>query len=188
MCGEKLPKKNVALTFMGSPPLVRGKVTFALAGGLIPGITPACAGKRSDSCRNQPPRGDHPRLCGEKQICMKCASRKSGSPPLVRGKAPSSSARKRVKRITPACAGKSWIHPQNFLALRDHPRLCGEKFVSVIVAYWIVGSPPLVRGKESIALKPSPTNRITPACAGKRIPGNVSITVERDHPRLCGEK
>ena len=32
-----------------------------------------------------------------------------------------------VKRITPAYAGKSSKSVQNYLMLKDHPRLCGEK-------------------------------------------------------------
>ena len=64
-------------------------------------------------------------------------------------------------RITPAYAGKRqtlYCVPARW---QDHPRLCGEKCLT-------------------IAAKPSFV-RITPAYAGKRSDGG-------DHPRLCGKK
>ena len=50
----------------GSPPRVRGKVSFADLTKTALGITPACAGK---SHVRKPVPGlvqDHPRVCGEK--------------------------------------------------------------------------------------------------------------------------
>ena len=33
--------------------------------------------------------------------------------------------------ITPACAGKSLLPSENVLQVEDHPRVCGEKFLSL---------------------------------------------------------
>ena len=52
--------------------------------------------------------------------------------------------------------------------IRDHPRLCGEKF-----------SPVLVRAIP---------DRITPAYAGKSAAVRYYAVATQDHPRLCGEK
>ena len=49
--------------------------------------------------------------------------------------------------ITPAYAGKSTsgYFPAGFP--KDHPRLCGEKEMSVNKNIWETGSPPPMRGK-----------------------------------------
>ena len=70
------------------------------------GITPAYAGKRE-----MPPTGaartrDHPRVCGEKVVCLIPMCHCMGSPPRVRGKGYTGSAARPAGRITPACAGK----------------------------------------------------------------------------------
>ena len=49
--------------------------------------------------------------------------------------------------ITPAYAGKSYNPRQVLSALRDHPRLCGEKFVAPPRNPNSKGSPPPMRGK-----------------------------------------
>ena len=71
------------------------------------------------------------------------------------------------KRITPAYAGKSttvWHYP---LAFTDHPRLCGEKWQIFCVYNLIGGSPPPMRGKDSVKNHVLTPPGITPAYAGK---------------------
>ena len=72
------------------------------------------------------------------------------------------------RRITPAYAGKSIICIPAWKKLRDHPRLCGEKFVRVALLARIIGSPPPMRGKVSPKTPFSCLKGITPAYAGKR--------------------
>ena len=45
-----------------------------------------------------------------------------------------------------------------------------------------------MRGKAVLAVGDTDITRITPAYAGKRYPVLNGSEVERDHPRLCGEK
>ena len=52
-----------------------------------------------------------------------------------------------VKGITPAYAGKSMSHDIRTPMNADHPRVCGEKIVLVIVFCSLMGSPPRMRGK-----------------------------------------
>ena len=66
--------------------------------------------------------------------------------------------------------------------------MCGEKFLLAIVFLPVQGSPPHVRGKESLFTWFVKTFRITPACAGKREKDKVAQTKAEDHPRMCGEK
>ena len=45
-----------------------------------------------------------------------------------------------------------------------------------------------MRGKVTITFSGSPTTRITPAHAGKRLGFNCTLGDDEDHPRPCGEK
>ena len=108
-------------------------------------------------------------MCGEKGAVIDSRIAFPGSPPRVRGKAllplPSSVA----AGITPACAGKS--PPDCIIPFfpRDHPRVCGEKILRRRLRRTDRGSPPRVRGKASGHPRLPHLDRITPACAGKRL-------------------
>ena len=91
-------------------------------------------------------------------------------------------------RITPAYAGKSLPQPKFVGVIKDHPRLCGEKFSHCVTAFGVTGSPPPMRGKDLFPSDPIQKFRITPAYAGKSGVLAVTNAVTRDHPRLCGEK
>ena len=52
-----------------------------------------------------------------------------------------------VIRITPAYAGKSFRKTAIRHAIKDHPRLCGEKLVTSGNSGVGLGSPPPMRGK-----------------------------------------
>ena len=71
------------------------------------GITPAYAGKRSESSSFSFASWDHPRLCGEKVFSAATPSSSPGSPPPMRGKVDSFRATIVFLGITPAYAGKS---------------------------------------------------------------------------------
>ena len=71
-------------------------------------------------------------------------------------------------RITPAYAGKRAALRAVSKVSEDHPRLCGEKWVS--------------------GFSLTSVYRITPAYAGKRARVAYCVVPKGDHPRLCGEK
>ena len=152
----------------GSPPRVRGKGPCRPSGGHLARITPACAGKSSTPPVYHKPRGDHPRVCGEKSFHSLDESALPGSPPRVRGKVMAFSSSDSAFRITPACAGKSKILSSFPKQSWDHPRVCGEKWAAKYKNECNLGSPPRVRGKGE--------HRQTGD--GRR----------GDHPRVCGEK
>ena len=91
------------------------------------GITPAYAGKSifTISCRSR--FRDHPRICGEKLYSGSNRLPGSGSPPHMRGKDGTTWHIQQHTGITPAYAGKSLLQGLRQVALRDHPRICGEK-------------------------------------------------------------
>ena len=90
--------------------------------------------------------------------------------------------------ITPAYAGKRQRRATACTWLRDHPRVCGEKIVLVIVFCSLMGSPPRMRGKEKGRRTHKVKSGITPAYAGKSAYLSPEDTAGRDHPRVCGEK
>ena len=93
-----------------------------------------------------------------------------------------------VLRITPACAGKSFVGVHICRDFGDHPRVCGEKLAGVSQAVPSAGSPPRVRGKAIVSFFVFIVVRITPACAGKRAVAKMGMSDNQDHPRVCGEK
>ena len=149
MCGEKTQVAEREECSKGSPPHVRGKESFAALNQGVPGITPACAGKRPTPYISRCNQRDHPRMCGEKSA--------------------SSGARGMWQGITPACAGKRKVVPAPLCYGRDHPRMCGEKADIIRKKVNTMGSPPHVRGKDSARLVLWTCTGITPACAGKRL-------------------
>ena len=89
------------------------------------------------------------------------------SPPRMRGKGIADVEARAAVGITPACAGKSEL-PRFFLRCPwDHPRVCGEKMVSMIPHRRSRGSPPRVRGKVIAEAGHHQIGGITPAYAGK---------------------
>ena len=106
----------------------------------------------------------------------------------MRGKGLSDDGHFVAYRITPAYAGKSF----RFFILEglkeDHPRICGEKLISVKGESRPVGSPPHMRGKASVRSGTVRAGRITPAYAGKSTARRRAYLFFWDHPRICGEK
>ena len=128
MCGEKLRRWYALFHPLGSPPRVRGKGHRDSQSDYQRGITPACAGKSSHPYYITLPRGDHPRVCGEKGLSMFWSLNHSGSPPHVRGKVVDYRAEYTAVGITPAYAGKRLSLFGKTYPEQDHPRVCGEKF------------------------------------------------------------
>ena len=126
---------------------MRGKVVLLSYDFVLPGITPAYAGKRkipqivASKCR------DHPRLCGEKVDSTFSLLIVRGSPPPMRGKVGNGLKSNFIHGITPAYAGKRQTVISSDVAKRDHPRLCGEKFLCRSGRMSSTGSPPPMRGK-----------------------------------------
>ena len=151
----------------GSPPRVRGKGQEPSESHPLPGITPACAGKRQRPAARLRGGGDHPRVCGEKPVAMHSCITSRGSPPRVRGKGGFPCLAVLHPGITPACAGKRYGCDDITQGKRDHPRVCGEKGVINQNPEDFKGSPPRVRGKALQAIPATMSEGITPACAGK---------------------
>ncbi len=127
-------------------------------------------------------------MCGKKSTSSWFRLICSGSPPHVREKVSIKSVQVTIRRITPACAGKR-VDEELILQLhRDHPRMCGKKFLACFYPPNSLGSPPHVREKERDEIKDVGGFGITPACAGKRNELGNGLSLMQDHPRMCGKK
>ena len=167
VCGENRCSTKACCCTIGSPPRVRGKPRTRRVKLSSSRITPACAGKTALYSGSSAANGDHPRVCGENSITVVSSPFGQGSPPRVRGKRTNSRNLAVKRRITPACAGKTVEDDRWHRISQDHPRVCGENFISPISGLIAPGSPPRVRGKRERLARTPYNQRITPACAGK---------------------
>ena len=172
----------------GSPPRVRGEGCCGRLFLELLGITPACAGRRRRSAGPCAVPGDHPRVCGEKSRVDRFRQAQPGSPPRVRGEAQLTFTNVAVDGITPACAGRRYRVYKTSRRAWDHPRVCGEKGLCGGTGNSQQGSPPRVRGEERAEGHHGAVHGITPACAGRSLLPHVGDRLEKDHPRVCGEK
>ena len=131
LCGEKVFLGVFGVSLMGSPPPMRGKEKFSCMKKRWFGITPAYAGKSTCGVMQRACSWDHPRLCGEKIKKVSGLDVDKGSPPPMRGKVDVQTEDGTPDRITPAYAGKSSSVASLTFPPRDHPRLCGEKFLTL---------------------------------------------------------
>ncbi len=134
----------------------------------ISGLPPRMRGKVKRQQATAPPGQDHPRVCGEKVVPLVWMTCDIGSPPHMRGKERLSYSDIMDARITPAYAGKRNAQRLGASGSRDHPRICGEKSRGTWLNPASLGSPPHMRGKESVRLELFRKIGITPAYAGKR--------------------
>ena len=70
VCGEQSCMNFFYTCNKGSPPRVRGTVTFRNIVGVYVRITPACAGNSRQLAQQHHTQRDHPRVCGEQPSCM----------------------------------------------------------------------------------------------------------------------
>ena len=152
---------------LGSPPQVRGKLGILWLLRCSRRITPAGAGKTTVGICKRDFHGDHPRRCGENFCVFMYPPHVYGSPPQVRGKRRETCHSLHVLGITPAGAGKTFCEFQPLPRGWDHPRRCGENDVRLRKFDPVPGSPPQVRGKQTIFRRRYPPQGITPAGAGK---------------------
>ena len=170
------------------PPHMRGKAAPRDGQQFRTGNTPACAGKSRWSQTIYHRLRDHPRVRGEKTLPIGPLHIFRGSPPRARGKVGLIAGHEAHRGITPACAGKSFLHFRCGSYVWDHPRVCGEKGTRRDNLRAVLGSPPRVRGKVYAGCKFAVYRGITPACAGKSNRAHGRDHSCWDHPRVCGEK
>ena len=187
MCGEHSVIYGWVSKRTGSSPHVRGARLGTAIGGVFTGIIPACAGSTSFPCLIRFPKRDHPRMCGEHTTHADGLIPVKGSSPHVRGALESNGLYSMSSGIIPACAGSTHRRSADSPPKRDHPRMCGEHFSSVIISSSTTGSSPHVRGAPCCFVLYFRRVGIIPACAGSTSRYLCVRCWHRDHPRMCGE-
>ena len=91
-------------------------------------------------------------------------------------------------RIIPACAGNACGPYQAHRDSADHPRVCGERDKSLSPHMLTLGSSPRVRGTPPDQGTDWADGRIIPACAGNASQIRQRLSIQSDHPRVCGER
>ena len=87
-------------------------------------------------------------MCREKSTFFIAVSVVLGSPLRVQGKGCLLRRLQLARRITPACAGKSWWHGDETNGIEDHPCVCREKCSASSHVSRQLGSPLRVQGKD----------------------------------------
>ena len=87
-------------------------------------------------------------MCGKKLTDGISGLTGSGSPLHVQEKHFEDAVKICIRRITPACAGKTVFLVQMMKHHQDHPRVCGKSHLTLTIRKIMVGSPPRVREKR----------------------------------------
>ena len=167
VCGENTFPSARDAALKGSSPRVRGKPVFASEVPDGAGLIPACAGKTTQSKKQQSGQEAHPRVCGENHRFTPFSRMYSGSSPRVRGKLFDIVQPFITEGLIPACAGKTICSRGRSHAIWAHPRVCGENIRQALMTCWRIGSSPRVRGKPTYKRRDLSRKRLIPACAGK---------------------
>ena len=133
----------------GSSPRMRGTRQSARRPRVTQGIIPAYAGNTWDLEVKDAVVRDHPRVCGEHAEYVARAAVEGGSSPRMRGTRGTQTKRIPISGIIPAYAGNTHEWPSYMSHGRDHPRVCGEHYISLRSDKIGAGSSPRMRGTPS---------------------------------------
>ncbi len=186
-CGEHPHRHIPHQEHHGSSPRMRGALELQSEPGGVHGIIPADAGSTRTAERAWWCPWDHPRGCGEHDGGFAKLTEDQGSSPRMRGALPDPGGDLSTIGIIPADAGSTQRRAPGVLALRDHPRGCGEHKSLCAMTTSFAGSSPRMRGAQKKPRPLSATSGIIPADAGSTGPRAARSGCPWDHPRGCGE-
>ena len=89
--------------------------------------------------------------------------------------------------IIPAYAGNTRPGTVRCRCAGDHPRVCGEHVLLILLSPFVLGSSPRMRGTHQMQGEHLTTVGIIPAYAGNTLFPCGTVRSARDHPRVCGE-
>ena len=145
---------------------MRGTPSFHVPSIFFRRIIPAYAGNTVSARMLRHSARDHPRICGEHIAKNLTTGEVKGSSPHMRGTQSTSAKPDYCSGIIPAYAGNTTRSAVAWLAIWDHPRICGEHLVFAAVALSTVGSSPHMRGTLFRQRHASAPVGIIPAYAG----------------------
>ena len=107
VCGEDDSSGCLRNPCQETPPRMRGRLYVQHTDAVIPGNTPAYAGKTAESEAQSSAARKHPRVCGEDSVRVAIILFNTETPPRMRGRQNWSESGKYTTRNTPAYAGKT---------------------------------------------------------------------------------
>ena len=105
----------------------------------------------------------------------------------MRGKPPSCPSYPRPSRNIPAYAGKTPKAASSISMNSEHPRVCGENYLTDADTMRPDGTSPRMRGKQRFPFEFKNIERNIPAYAGKTLSPELAPINAAEHPRVCGE-
>ena len=186
VCGGTDATGLRALQVQGLSPRVRGNLLVWVAGSLVWGSIPACAGEpRARSECNLRSRV-YPRVCGGTANAMRDAIDFRGLSPRVRGNRAERRGPGPPSWSIPACAGEPETVREMSAYQWVYPRVCGGTFLHNAKWRVRIGLSPRVRGNHHPCALSIWSCGSIPACAGE--PGQeITGTMVREvYPRVCG--
>ena len=175
------------VSFMGSSPLTRGKLSRAIKVETLEGLIPAHAGKTPTWSTPTVACWAHPRSRGENLYGTRPLGRRYGSSPLTRGKHKHTQGHRPGYGLIPAHAGKTVVGCCQVVRVWAHPRSRGENHQRLDRGRRAWGSSPLTRGKQSRCRSQEIVSGLIPAHAGKTRPPAEAADGTTAHPRSRGE-
>ena len=134
-----------------------------------------------------PPSPGQPRVLGEHTITTATKNATHGSAPRARGTLHGDQREVPRQRVSPACAGNTWIVPVVLPVLTGQPRVRGEHSNGSIDATLLNGSAPRARGTLLTLYVNVLNQRVSPACAGNTFLCLSKLIDATGQPRVRGE-
>ena len=172
----------------GSSPHTRGTPRQPAARGRETRFIPAYAGNATRSSLSPLNISVHPRIRGERPSTSSLGSRNAGSSPHARGTLGENKGDPVEIRFIPACAGNAREQCRRGRLRSVHPRMRGERALTIGGAVLAAGSSPHARGTRLRRDRAALVARFIPACAGNaRLTGSEARRTAV-HPRMRGER
>ena len=188
MRGERQWMHAAALALDGSSPHARGTPSRRLPGVLLGRFIPACAGNALCAEVVHRLRPVHPRMRGERTAWMHPSIDITGSSPHARGTLGENKGDPVEIRFIPACAGNAREQCRRGRLRSVHPRMRGERALTIGGAVLAAGSSPHARGTRLRRDRAALVARFIPACAGNALSVACRICSCSVHPRMRGER
>ena len=188
MRGERPRAFNSCQISAGSSPHARGTLTSVPANGRNTRFIPACAGNAARRHPVRPRRPVHPRMRGERAELNQKLGHAAGSSPHARGTHSMDASVDRHHRFIPACAGNAREQCRRGRLRSVHPRMRGERALTIGGAVLAAGSSPHARGTRLRRDRAALVARFIPACAGNARRTACCPGSEPVHPRMRGER
>ena len=151
------------------------------------GLIPAGAGTTPPRWASALAKWAHPRRCGDHRLADASETFATGSSPQVRGPLSIRGIAWSWRRLIPAGAGTTRLLARLRIAGSAHPRRCGDHNMTRFVTFSAGGSSPQVRGPPFFSPCRVCLIGLIPAGAGTTRLKSLKATLNRAHPRRCGD-